>query len=650
MVSQLAILGSLLFVVLSFLVNLIYKPIGCKNIPGPSLHLGTRFLMFIQLHFFQTVPVFTEFWCRRYGDTVGVWINGGYTIASCDADFVQKILGGTHASNFISRTGNDDGLKAIGMYQKGIIWNNDVPKWTLQRRIFQSGLSSNVRKKAFDVALENARQEIKGIKATAQDNNTVPTIDLLNFLRHSTLAITLDVALGIQLDRERSQYLIDCIVDYFKAWEFFLMKPRFIWPLFPLRYFHHKKAVSKLQELIRNLVSTLNSQAAPFLSHLHENELTIEEINQCVLEMVLAGTDTSSVSLYYTFILLTENEKIQNQLLDSQDDSFLESILRESMRIMPVGPVIIRKAIADCDISGTRIQAGTNIVINVARMNRHPKWFQDPLKFNPQRFQINEDLAALSATMGGKGPRSCVGQNLAMVEMKPILRELMTAFKFTREKDAKAFIETETKWDIALQPVIREKLTVLPRKGIVLVGAHSVGKSTLSKLIRSRINAVLIDETARTVMKQLNMNADLIKNDPEKSLNLQASIIKFQCEREEKFKHECAIYDRSALDALVYAKSFCGKQWESLLEMPETNKCIERYKQSDKYLVFIIEPHMECLKDDGTRMMSNNYQEWKAFSEEFKIVMNDYKINYRVINELDLEQRFSIVFQALFGM
>ncbi|CAG8716287.1 4645_t:CDS:1, partial [Funneliformis mosseae] len=306
------------------------------------------------------------------------------------------------------------------------------------------------------------------------------------------------------------------------------------------------------------------------------------------------------------------------------------------------------KALADCDISGTRIQAGTNIIINVARMNKHPKWFEDPLNFNPQRFQQNENLVALSATMGGKGPRSCVGQHLAMIEMKPILRELITAFKFTREKGAKPFIETKAKWDIALQPVVRELLTVLPRKNIVLVGAHSVGKSTLSRLIRSRINAVLIDETARTVMKQLNMNVDLIKNDPEKSLNLQASIIKLQCEREEKFKHQCAIYDRSALDALAYAKSFGGKQWESLLEMPETNQCIERYRQEDKYLVFIIEPHMECLKDDGIRMMSNSYQEWKTFSESFKSLMNDFKINYRIINDPDMEQRFSIVFQALF--
>src|SRR5688500_16866957 len=69
MVSSLIILGSLSFVVLSFLINRIYKPIGYTSIPGPALRLSTRLLMFIQLHFLQTLPEFTEFWCKLYGDT-----------------------------------------------------------------------------------------------------------------------------------------------------------------------------------------------------------------------------------------------------------------------------------------------------------------------------------------------------------------------------------------------------------------------------------------------------------------------------------------------------------------------------------------------------------------------------------------------------
>lgn len=91
--------------------------------------------------------------------------------------------------------------------------------------------------------------------------------------------------------------------------------------------FRHLKAVLRYQKEIQNLALLLNPQSTPFLSNLYKNDLTTDEIHQCILEMVLAGTDTSSVSLYYTILLLTEHKSIQHQLLDSlgsSDDLFLE--------------------------------------------------------------------------------------------------------------------------------------------------------------------------------------------------------------------------------------------------------------------------------------------------------------------------------------
>ncbi|RHZ52426.1 hypothetical protein Glove_461g58 [Diversispora epigaea] len=655
MMSSVNVQNSILLVGLTIVASAILyiiraakKPFGRQSIPGPHLHFGTRMLMFLQIHFFHTVPEFTKFWCQHYGDIVGVWMNGGYTIVTCDAEFSQKILAGTESKNFIIRMGNNDGLKAIRMYKKGIIWNNDVTKWNLQRHIFQSGLSSDIRRKASIVARDVTRQEIHRIKTSARKDNNVPTVDLLNVLRHITLAVVLDVAFGIKLDRERSEILIDCIVNYFKAWEFFLLKPRFIWPLFPFHVYRHQKAVLKLQEEIRSLALNLNTQASPFLQNLYNNDLTTEEIHQSILEMILAGTDTSSVSLYYTFLLLTENRKIEHQLLDSSNDLFTEAVLREGMRLMPVGPVIIRKALADCEISGIHIKEGTNIVIQLALQNRHPKWFDDPLSFDPQRFERNENLIALSAPMG-LGPKSCVGQHFAMVEMKPVISELLAAFKFERINATNSIIDTKTKWDIAQQPLVNEILIALPRKKIVLVGAHSVGKTTLANLIASRMNAVLISETARTVMKKMKLSPELLRKYPQKSLDFQASIIQHQFEKEGQIKHELAILDRCSLDALVYAKTFCEK-WEKLLEMPETCQCIEHYKKSDDYIIFLIEPQMTCLKDDGVRMMSKDYDDWKAFSERFKDIMNLYEIKFHVLEELDLNMRFTKVFQTLFDL
>ncbi|CAG8780593.1 18956_t:CDS:1, partial [Dentiscutata erythropus] len=491
------------------------KSTGYQPIRGPPLNILTHLIMFIQLHFFFTVPEFTEFWCRLFGDTVGVWMNGGYTIITCDAEFTQQILCGINSKNFIMRMGNDNGLKEIGMYQNAIIWNNDISKWTLQKRIFQDGLAFNAHHSTFIIAIEKTQQEINRIKISMIKNNA-STVDILNSIYHITLAIILEVSLGIQLDSEKSQYLIDSVLDYLKALKFFLLKPRFIWPLFPFQFFHHRKSILKFREEIKNIISILDPQATTFLRQLYKNNLTDEEILQSVLEMVLVGIDATSVSLYYTILLLTENKNIVNQLIDSLDDSFLEAVLQESLRLMPVKPVIIRKSLNDCEVSGIHIKARTNIVINLANMNRHQKWFDNPLKFDPQRFIKNESLVTLSAPMG-HGPRSCVGQYIAMVEMKAILSELLKEFIFTRMDETRPIIDTKIRWDIVQQPISKEILSVLPRKKIVFIGAQSVGKTTLAKFVKSHMNGILISETARDLIEEFNLNTDLVRNDPDKT-------------------------------------------------------------------------------------------------------------------------------------
>ncbi|CAG8478916.1 14555_t:CDS:1, partial [Gigaspora margarita] len=581
-----------------------------------------------------------------YGDTVGVWMNGEYTIITCDAELVQQILDGINSKNFIMCMGNDHGLKELGMYQNAIVWNNDVSKWTLQKHIFQA---LNAHHKASMITIEKTRQEINRIKISVLKNNVL-TVDILNVIRHITLAIILEVSLGIQLDSNKSQYLIDCILDNFKAWKFFLLKPRFMWPLFPLQFFHHRKSILKFREEIQSIISILDPQSTIFLRQLHKNNLTDEEI-QSILEMVLASTDSVSVSLYYTILLLTENKKIVNQLMDSSDDSFLDAVLQESMRLMPVEPVIIRKSMNDCEISGIHIKARTKIVISLALLNRRQKWFENPLKFDPQRFIQNESSIALSVPMG-HGLISCLGQHIAMVEMKTILFELFKEFIFTRMDETRLIIDTKTRWDIVQRPIIKEVLNLLPRKKIVFIGAQSVGKTTLANFIKSHMNGIMISETARIIMKELNLNTNtmkILRNDPDKTFEFQATSIKFQCEKEDEIEHEFAILDRCAFDSIVYAQKFCKKRWRELLDMKETNKCIERYRQKDRYIIFLIEPQKECLEADGTRSIPTNYEEWISFSDSFKMALKEFNIEFNIINVLDINQRYSIVKNALFA-
>jgi len=65
---------------------------------------------------------------------------------------------------------------------------------------------------------------------------------------------------------------------------------------------------------------------------------------------------------------------------------YLEAVLKEAMRVKPVGPVVLRRAIDDDVIDGFPVPAGSQVVINLARMHRRPAAFHQPNRFHPERF------------------------------------------------------------------------------------------------------------------------------------------------------------------------------------------------------------------------------------------------------------------------
>lgn len=383
-------------------------------------------------------------------------------------------------------------------------------------------------------------------------------------------------------------------------------------------------------------------EATPFLSTLKENNFSKEEIRQNILEMILAGTDTSSVSLYYTVLLLTENPSTYNKLIDSiQTDSksiYIEYVLKEAMRLLPVGPVIIRQAVDDCILKGDiKIKKGTNVILHLARMNRDGEYFSNPLDFQPERFADKNQLENFFPM--GKGPKSCIGQYFVMTEMKPILIEFISSF-FVLHKSTIKCIKMKTKWDIAQQPVLEENVALLPMKKVIFVGAHSVGKTTLAKFLVSKFNCGLSSEIARDLIKEMGVNGGQIRTDPNVCFNFQKAVIQKFYSNFELFNKKFLVQDRCAIDALVYARFFLGdnEKFHELFNMNETKRLVQDYKQDS--VLFLIKPNENCLKNDGVRMMPESINEWNEFSTIFEKVLSELDINYFIIDKLDLNERF----------
>jgi len=109
-------------------------------------------------------------------------------------------------------------------------------------------------------------------------------------------------------------------------------------------------------------------------------------------------------------------------------------VIQETLRLYPPASLMMREALTDVKIGGLDVPRGT--IIQVARSMLHQDkdaWGPDAGEFHPDRFANGVAAACRLAGMYmpfGHGPRTCIGQNLAMVELKVVLGRLLSRFAF----------------------------------------------------------------------------------------------------------------------------------------------------------------------------------------------------------------------------
>ena len=123
-----------------------------------------------------------------------------------------------------------------------------------------------------------------------------------------------------------------------------------------------------------------------------------------VFTFILAGNETSSVSLTWTLYELAKNPHIQDKLRrEVQDEEeltwekleklqFLENVMKESLRLHPPADVTSRVALSDVEIGGYFIPRGTFILLPIDAMQRSSHYWSNPEIFDPQRFEAKGGL------------------------------------------------------------------------------------------------------------------------------------------------------------------------------------------------------------------------------------------------------------------
>lgn len=169
-----------------------------------------------------------------------------------------------------------------------------------------------------------------------------------------------------------------------------------------------------------------------------------EAIVDQVGTMFSAGFTTTALALFWTVLMLAlfpaHQETVRRELCQEESiappswqslrsSRVATAFLYETLRLFPPAYIIAREARLDDRIGDLRIPRGSAVIVAPWLVHRHAAYWQDPHRFDPNRFLQNGRVAAPRAWMPfGVGPRVCIGSAFATIEILVVLRQLLARY------------------------------------------------------------------------------------------------------------------------------------------------------------------------------------------------------------------------------
>ncbi len=171
------------------------------------------------------------------------------------------------------------------------------------------------------------------------------------------------------------------------------------------------------------------------------------ELREQVLVFLLAGHETTATSLGFALHLLARHPEAQRRAHEEVDRvlagrtpgaadldalPYVTRVLKEAMRLFPAAPVIGRRAVAETIIGGVVVPAGADVVVAPWVTHRHPAYWDDAERFDPDRFTPEAEAARPRYAWFpfGGGPRACIGQHFSMLESVIALAMILQRYGF----------------------------------------------------------------------------------------------------------------------------------------------------------------------------------------------------------------------------
>lgn len=397
--------------------------LNLSGIPGPR---GSKFLIKYNLLFKSNIlRAFTEVY-KEYGDIASFpWPMNSVIIYS--PEFMRKVLV-EDGKKYIKGEQLEELRAVVG---EGLATNNNMKTWMKSRSI--------VSKEFGPRAVQEFIAKFQHLTEEHVSNWQEGEIDIAEEVKFLTLKIACGCLLKSDLSPEDAKAVNEAVlytskVVYERIFQFFPLPYNI--PTKTNRTFN--KHYDFLDQLVMRLIAqekvTKKVNPGTVLEKLVHavdesgSGLSDSELRDEILTMFLAGHETSAHALIWILGLIARHQDVQARLyqeLLANKQPYLKNVIMESLRLYPSFPVISRKTAEDVTIGNYKIPKNTNVVLPIYVMQRAEQFWEDPLKFDPERCERIDFDKTFAYLPFGKGTRKCVAENFAMAEISVIVSHII---------------------------------------------------------------------------------------------------------------------------------------------------------------------------------------------------------------------------------
>lgn len=340
-----------------------------------------------------------------------------------------------------------DRYEVLGLLLGNGLVTNGGDSWHKQRTMIQPAFHRETLKRIHDITVDSTNELITAWKAKEGGE--------INFTREMA-GLTIDIVAKSLFTADITADNIQTVwnnINYLNEAADRMIRGLIRLPIsVPTpRNVKMKKYIAELDAIIYGIINRRKQEKNPphdLLQLLLEARyddgtgMTDLQIRDEVMTIFVAGHETTVNALSWTWFLLKQHRG-EEEKLKAESARFAQAapafedipqlavgrnIMNESMRLYPPVPVVGRAALQPEEVMGYHIPTNVQIAINIAGVHRHPAFWQNPNDFIPQRFNdfdMKGDNRFVFMPFGG-GPRICIGNNFAMLEMQ-IINALLSA-------------------------------------------------------------------------------------------------------------------------------------------------------------------------------------------------------------------------------